>query len=57
MVQANIAAILSHETLHKVLFKVEGTKACRFLDDWCAARNWHYDGDSGFCFFVGELED
>lgn len=56
-VQIQIAAILSHETLHKVLLKLEGARASRSLDKWCRSRRWIYNDDSGICFFASELED
>ena len=45
-----ITHTLSHETLHKVLNKLEGARTCKALDTWCAARSWRDYDDSGMCF-------
>ncbi len=54
-IESDIAAILSHETLHKVIFKLEGGKPSSGLDKWCRSRNWLYQDDSGVCFLRSDL--
>jgi hypothetical protein len=53
-ITVDIAAILSHETLHKVIFKLEGGKTSSALDKWCKSRKWLYNDDTGICLFAWE---
>lgn len=43
-------SIISHESLHKILYEVEGEKASKGLDLICANANWEFKDDSGICF-------
>lgn len=43
-------AYLSHETLHKVFFKLEGRRTSKMLDVFCTSRDWIYNDDTGLCF-------
>jgi hypothetical protein len=53
-VELDIVATLCHETLHKVLFKLEGGKTSTALDKWCKSRDWLYNDNTGFCLFAWE---
>lgn len=53
--ELDVVPILSHETLHKVIFKLEGGKASSALDKWCRSRKWLWNDDSGVCFFSWEM--
>lgn len=54
-VEVDIVAILSHETLHKVIWKLEGDGASSGLDRWCRSRQWLYQDNTGLCFFASEM--
>ena len=56
-IQFDIEAILSHETLHKTLFKLEGSKASTALDKWCRSRKWLYQDNTGVCFFAKDMRE
>ena len=49
--ESEIPAILSHETLHKIILQLEGKKACSALDKFCALREWNFQDNSGIASF------
>ena len=53
--ESEVAEVLSHETLHKVLFKFEGSKASNGLDKWCRSRKWLFQDNSGIAFFAKDM--
>jgi hypothetical protein len=48
---------ISHETLHKVLFKIEGKQASHGLDRWCKKRRFFNPDNSGVSFIADEIGD
>jgi len=54
-IEFDIENTLSHETLHKILFKIEGIKASHGLDNWCKSRKWLYQDNSGIAFFAKDM--
>lgn len=55
-IEIDIEHILSHETLHKVLFKLEGVIASKGLDKWCNKRQFVMNDYSGISLYSWELE-
>ena len=55
-IQGVIEKVLSHETLHKVIFKLEGGKTSTSLDIWCRSREWFYYENTGICFFSDDFQ-
>ena len=51
-----IENIISHETLHKVIFKLEGSETSGSLDNFFSrSRKWFYQDNSGLCFSAYDL--
>ncbi len=55
LIEDELPDIFSHETLHKVLAKLEGHEVCSDLDKWCEKRHWHRYKQTGLSLLPKDL--